>query len=98
MFIRTGIPPRAAKRLLTYREYLELSRYCVRQPIDDRANHHLPMAMLAALYTVHHQKPGADAPSLEDFLIFGKPSDPSASREPQDVDAQLRHLAFMFAP
>lgn len=81
--------------MLTHREYLEFSRYCVKQPIDDRSNHHFPIAMLAALYKVHHQKEGSDPPSLEDFLLFGQ--EPKES-EPQDVDTQLKHIAFMFKP
>jgi hypothetical protein len=81
--------------MLTYREFIEFSRYCVKQPIDDRANFHLPIAMLAALYKVHHQKAESDPPSLEDFLVFGGLQEPER-QEPQDVDDQLRHIAFMF--
>lgn len=79
MFIRTGLPPRVAKKLLTSREASELKAYVARNPIDDQSNHHLPVAYLHA--QVANLAGGKR--TLRDFLIF------RSKAEDGDIDGQL---------
>lgn len=80
MFLRTGLPPRIAKRMLTAREAQELRAYYARFPFDDESQQ-VPMAQLAAMYANVHLLPGAEPATVADFLPFRpKPeTDPDAA-------------------
>jgi hypothetical protein len=79
LFIRTGLPPRIAKRILTHKEAVELRLWVQTNPIDDQSNHHLPVASLQS--TVANIM-GGNA-KITDYLIF------NADRG-NDIDAILR--------
>lgn len=84
VFLRTGLPPRQAKRLLTAREAAELRAYYQRIPFDDENAHHAPAAQLAALYANAHRKEGTEPFPVADFLQFRPRYEPAT-----DLDAQI---------
>jgi hypothetical protein len=68
LFVRTGLTPRVAKRILTAREAKEFATYCARYPIDDESNHHIPVANLHT--TVANMMGGKT--KITDHLVFRK--------------------------
>jgi len=77
--MRTGLPPRVAKRILTHREYLELRLWVQGNPIDDQSNHHIPIASLqSSMVNMMGNKS-----KVTDFLIFNQD-------KPQDIEALLK--------
>lgn len=69
MFIRTGLPPRVAKRMLTAREAQELRAYYQRFPFDDESLQVIH-AQHSALYANAHLPEGAKPATAADFLPF----------------------------
>lgn len=76
MFIRTGLPPRLAKRLLTAREAVELRAYYQRFPFDDESLQ-VVHAQHSALYANAHLQEGAKPLSAADFLPFRPQPEPN---------------------
>lgn len=79
LFVRTGVPPRVAKRRLTVREAREFFAYCEAFPIDDQSNHHMPIAFLHS--TVRNMMGGKA--TIRDCMLFAD------KQEGQDVESQL---------
>jgi hypothetical protein len=88
LFVRTGITPRVAKKMLTGSEVAELRAYYRRFPFDDENSIHVPQAQLAALYANTHRAEGATPRPIEDFLVF-RP-------EPEDEPDELDHSILKF--
>lgn len=88
MFIRTGLPPRLAKRMLTAREAQELRAYYARFPFDDESRQ-VPLAQLAAMYANTHMRDGAEPASIADFLPF-------RPRAETDPDTEFDHAMQAF--
>lgn len=86
VFIRTGLPPRVAKRMLTAREAQELRAYYQRFPFDDESLQ-VVHAQQSALYVNAHLKDGADPVTADDFLPFR----PRADADPDaEFDATMQ--------
>jgi hypothetical protein len=81
--VRTGLPPRTAKQMLTAREAEDFKRYCARYPIDDESNFHAPMAQLTAMYANVNRASGSKPATIPEFLLF-REQEPEA-----DIDEQL---------
>ena len=84
--MRTGIPPRAAKQILTSSEVAELKAYYRRFPFDDENAFQVPAAQLAALYSNAHKPEGAALRPIDDFLVFRPRSEDDLDN---DVDQNI---------
>lgn len=77
MFVRTGITPRMAKRMLTTNEANDFLRYCQRFPIDDESNHHVPTGQIAMILANVNRDSTSQPYTLDQFLIYRPTEDPN---------------------
>ena len=83
-----GTPVAILKRIMPAAEFERWVQFDAEEPIGDRANHHWPVASLAALVFNRTLQKGEKPRKPSDFLLWPEPQDV----EPDDDGVSLEAL------